>query len=86
MPDALACRAFFLFLKVKRMRNVYTIRIADEYVGMLEHIALELKERGIVVKDNVLLKTVLLTGIRSINLQITQGINIFDEGNEKTND
>lgn len=74
-----------LLLKVKEMRNVYTIRIADEYVGMLEHIALELKERGIEVKDNVLIKTVLLTGIRSINMQITQGINIFDERNTQAN-
>ena len=77
---------FLLLLKVKEMRNVYTIRIADEYVGMLEHIALELKERGIEVKDNVLIKTVLLTGIRSINMQITQGINIFDERNTQAND
>ena len=76
-----------LLLTVKEMRNVYTIRIADEYVGMLEHIALELKERGIEVKDNVLIKTVLLTGIRSINMQITQGINIFEnEGNTQAND
>ena len=35
----------------------------------------------------VLIKTVLLTGIRSINMQITQGINIFEnEGNTQAND
>ena len=60
------------------MRSVFTIRVSEEYVGMLEHINLELQQRGIEVKDNVLLKTVLLTGIRDINRMITQGINIFD--------
>lgn len=61
------------------MRSVVTIRIPEEYVGMLEHIALNLREREIEVKDAVLVKTVLLTGIRAINLKITQGINIFDD-------
>lgn len=68
------------------MRSVYTIRLNEDYVGMLENIALELRDRGFDIKDNVLLKTVLLTGIRDINRMITQGINIFDdEGNQKTN-
>ena len=61
------------------MRSVVTIRIPEEYVGMLEHIALTLQERELEVKDAVLIKTVLLTGIRAINLKITQGINIFDD-------
>ena len=65
------------------MRSVVTIRIPEEYVGMLEHIALTLKERELEVKDAVLIKTVLLTGIRAINLKITQGINIFDDNNER---
>ena len=60
------------------MKTVYTIRLQDEYAGMLANIKLELSERGIDVKDNVLLKTILLTGIRDINRMITQGINIFD--------
>ena len=69
------------------MRSVFTIRLPEEYVGMLENINLELRHRGIEVKDNVLLKTVLLTGIRAINMQITQGINIFEnEGNSQTDD
>lgn len=69
------------------MRSVFTIRLPEDYVGMLENINLELRHRGIEVKDNVLLKTVLLTGIRAINMQITQGINIFEnEGNAKTDD
>jgi len=69
------------------MRSVFTIRLPEEYVGMLENINLELRHRGIEVKDNVLLKTVLLTGIRAINMQITQGINIFEnEGNAQTDD
>lgn len=69
------------------MRSVFTIRLPEEYVGMLEHINLELRHRGIEVKDNVLLKTVLLTGIRAINMKITQGINIFEnEGNAQTDD
>jgi len=67
------------------MRSVVTIRIPEEYVGMLEHIALTLHEREIEVKDAVLIKTVLLTGIRAINLKITQGINIFDD-NERDNE
>jgi hypothetical protein len=71
--------------KVKAMRSVYTIRLPEEYVGMLENIHMELQHTGIEVKDNVLLKTVLLTGIRAINLKITQGINIFDE-NERDNE
>ena len=66
------------------MRSVYTIRLPEEYVGMLEHILLELQHGGIEVKDNVLLKTVLLTGIRAINLKITQGINIFDDNERDT--
>ena len=66
------------------MRSVVTIRIPEEYVGMLEHIALTLKEREIEVKDAVLIKTVLLTGIRAINLKITQGINIFDDNERDT--
>jgi len=45
---------------------------------MLENINLELQQRGISVKDNVLIKTVLLTGIRAINQKFTQGINVFD--------
>lgn len=65
------------------MRSVVTIRIPEEYVGMLEHIALTLQERELEVKDAVLIKTVLLTGIRAINLKITQGINIFDDNNER---
>ena len=70
--------------KVKAMRSVYTIRLSEEYVGMLENIHLELQHTGIEVKDNVLLKTVLLTGIRAINLKITQGINIFDDNERDT--
>ena len=66
------------------MRSVVTIRIPEEYVGMLEHIALTLQERELEVKDVVLIRTVLLTGIRAINLKITQGINIFD--NDQGND
>ena len=65
------------------MRSVVTIRIPEEYVGMLEHIALTLHEREIEVKDAVLIKTVLLTGIRAINLKITQGINIFDDNDNE---
>ena len=68
------------------MRSVFTIRLKEDYVGMLEHIALELSARGIEVKDNILVRTALLTGIRDINRMITQGINIFDEGNEETDD
>ena len=64
--------------KVLKMRNVFTIRITEEYLGMLENINLELQQRGISVKDNVLIKTVLLTGIRAINQKFTQGINVFD--------
>ena len=71
--------------KVRATRSVYTIRLPEEYVGMLENIHLELQHTGIEVKDNVLLKTVLLTGIRAINLKITQGINIFDD-NERDNE
>lgn len=62
------------------MRNVITIRITDEYLGMLENINLELQQRGIDVKDNILIKTTLLTGIRAINQMFTQGINVFDTG------
>lgn len=68
------------------MRSVFTIRLSDEYVGMLENIHVELQHNGIEVKDNVLLKTVLLTGIRAINQMITQNINIFDEGNNQADD
>ena len=69
------------------MRSVVTIRIPEEYVGMLEHIALTIKEREIEVKDAVLIKTVMLTGIRAINQMITQNINIFDdEGNNQADD
>lgn len=68
------------------MRSVYTIRLSEEYVGMLENINLELRQRGIEVRDNVLLKTVLLTGIRAINQMITLNINIFDEGNDQADD
>ena len=69
---------------VKAMRSVYTIRLTEEYVGMLENIHMELQHTGIEVKDNVLLKTVMLTGIRAINLKITQGINIFDDNERDT--
>lgn len=73
--------------KANPMRSVVTIRIPEEYVGMLEHIALTLQEREIEVKDAVLIKTVLLTGIRAINQMITQNINIFDdEGNNQADD
>lgn len=68
------------------MKNVVTIRLPDEYVGMLENIKLELSDRGLEIKDNILIKTVLLTGIRDINRMITQGINIFDEGKQNTDD
>ena len=70
------------------MKTVYTIRLPEEYAGMLENIKLELSERGIEIPtDSVLLKTVLLTGIRDINRMITQGINIFDnERDTKTDD
>lgn len=81
--------AFYVYLcKVaKPMKNVVTIRLPDEYVGMLENIKVELLDRGHEIKDNVLIKTVLLTGIRDINRMITQGINIFDdEGKQNTDD
>ena len=70
------------------MKTVYTIRLPEEYAGMLENIKLELSERGIEIPtDSVLLKTVLLTGIRDINRMITQGINIFDnERNTQADD
>lgn len=71
------------------MKTVFTIRLTEEYAGMLEHIKLSLKERGIEEKDHILLRTVLLTGIRDINMQITKGINIFEhynEGNDETDD
>lgn len=68
------------------MKSVVTIRLPEEYRGMLDNIKLELDERGIEVKDNVLLKTVLLTGIRDINRMITLGINVFDGRNEDTED
>ena len=53
---------------------------------MLENINLEIEQRGISVKDNVLIKTVLLTGIRAINQMITQGVNIFDIGETSENE
>lgn len=70
------------------MKTVYTIRLPEEYAGMLENIKLELTTRGIEIpSDGVLIKTVLLTGIRDINRMITQGINIFDyERNKETDD
>ena len=69
------------------MKNVVTIRIPDEYCGMLENIKLELAATGLEIKDNVLIKTVLLTGIRDINLKIIHGINVFeDERNQNTDD
>lgn len=77
---------FLLYLQRKKMKSVVTIRLPDEYRGMLDNIKLELGERGIDVKDNVLLKTVLLTGIRDINRMITLGINVFDGRNEDTED
>ena len=61
------------------MRNVITIRIPDEYAGMIEHIKLRLSEKGTVVKDHILVRTLLLTGIRDVNMQIEKGINIFEE-------
>ena len=68
------------------MRSVFTIRVPEEYLGMLENINLELEQRGIIVKDNVLIKTVLLTGIHAINQKFTQGINLFDTGEPVEND
>ena len=71
------------------MKTVYTIRLTEEYAGMLEHIKLCLTERGIEMPtDSVLLKTVLLTGIRDINRMITRSINIFDnnEREQETDD
>lgn len=66
------------------MRTVYTIRIPEDYAGLLEHIKLRLAERGVEVKDHILLRTLLLTGIRDVNMQIEKGINIFEEyGNER---
>lgn len=67
------------------MKTVYTIRLPEEYAGMLENIKLELGDRGIdIPTDSVLLKTVLLTGIRDINRMITQGINIFEQHERDT--
>ena len=71
------------------MKTVYTIRLTEEYAGMLEHIKLCLTERGVEMPtDSVLLKTVLLTGIRDINRMITRSINIFDnnEREQETDD
>ena len=61
------------------MRTVYTIRIPEEYAGMIEHIKLRLSEKGTVVKDHILLRTLLLTGIRDVNMQMEHKINIFEE-------
>lgn len=68
------------------MKSVVTIRLPEEYRGMLENIKLELCARGIEVKESVLIKTVLLTGIRDINSMITLGINVFDGRIKDTED
>lgn len=68
------------------MKSVITIRLPEEYRGMLENIKLELDSRGIEVKESVLVKTVLLTGIRDINSMITLGINVFDGRIQDTED
>ena len=68
------------------MKSVITVRLPLEYVGMLDNIKLELQARGHDVKDSVLFRTVLLTGIRDINRMITQGINIFDDERDKAAD
>lgn len=72
------------------MKTVFTIRLPEEYAGMLENIKLSLKERGIEEKDYIIIRAVLLTGIRDINMMINRGVNIFDdknhEGNEEADD
>lgn len=70
------------------MKTVFTVRLPEEYACQLEAIKLELDERGIEIpSDSVLLKTVLITGIRDINRMLTKGINIFaDAGNQETDD
>lgn len=65
------------------MKRVVTIRMPEDYTGMLENIKLELSARGIEAPDAVLMRTVVLTGIRCINQMITQNINIFDERNNQ---
>ena len=52
--------------------------LSKEKIRALKQMAKSL-DLDIEVKDAVLIKTVLLTGIRAINLKITQGINIFDD-------
>ena len=65
------------------MKNVVTIRLSAEYVGMVEHIKLSLKEQGVEVADHILLRTLLLTGIRDVNLKIIHGENIFERYHER---
>ncbi len=65
------------------MKNVVTIRLSAEYVGMVEHIKLSLQEQGVEVPDHILLRTLLLTGIRDVNLKIIHGENIFERYHER---
>lgn len=68
------------------MRNVLTIRIPEEYAGMIEHIKLRLSEQGTVVKDHILVRTLLLTGIRDVNMKMEHDINIFEENGRNERD
>ena len=65
------------------MKNVVTIRLSAEYVGMVEHIKLSLQEQGVEVPDHILLRALLLTGIRDVNLKIIHGENIFERYHER---
>lgn len=66
------------------MKNVVTIRLHDEYVEMLDNIKIELINRGYDIEDPVLMRTVLLTGIRDVNMKIEKGVAFFEEEAART--
>ena len=70
------------------MKRGYTVRIPEDYVGLIEGIKMELQRMGLEVKDATLIRTLILTGIKDINMKITKGINVFDnnEGDDETDD
>lgn len=70
---------------------ITSVRLKEEYASEIESMKITLSAMGYEMSDQEMVRLVLLTGIKAINLKIGYGINVFEklydnEGNEETDD
>ena len=70
---------------------ITSVRLKEDYAKEIESINITLSAMGYEMTEQELVRLILLTGIKAINLKIGYGINVFEklyenEGDQETND